>query len=167
MNNFLELIEDVSSRLTAYWPEKIVLAGLITAIQFHLQLLCLFSVLIIIDLITKWISLAHNTLKTEDYSPDMIESIRAIPEAHRKGIISSSKMKRQFCLKILVYTLVVIAGNTMDSMMMMVHGAGMMMPLCISYLAATELLSIIENLDAAGVSAMHGLITLIKRKRGL
>lgn len=39
------------------------------------------------------------------------------------------------------------------------------MPLCVSYLAASELLSIAENLDDAGVSAVHELVGLIKRKR--
>ena len=35
----------------------------------------------------------------------------------------------------------------------------------IAYLASSELLSIVENLDDAGVSAVHDLAGLIKRKR--
>lgn len=35
----------------------------------------------------------------------------------------------------------------------------------IAYLASTELLSIVENLDDAGVSVAHDLVGLIKRKR--
>ena len=166
MNNFLDGIEEAAVKLGSYWPEKLVLAGIISAIQFHLQLMALFIALILIDLATKWIALAYNVIKTDTYNPDIITSIQAIPKAHRMGIISSKKMKTQFCHKMTVYTIVVIAGSIMDVMTIKVNGGGMVMPLCIYYLAASELLSVIENLDAAGVSALHGLVELIKRKRG-
>ena len=35
----------------------------------------------------------------------------------------------------------------------------------ISYLTATELLSIVENLNAAGVEAVKGLIDIVKKKK--
>ena len=35
----------------------------------------------------------------------------------------------------------------------------------ITYLAMTELLSVVENLDEAGVSAVHDLIQAIKDRR--
>lgn len=41
----------------------------------------------------------------------------------------------------------------------------MAVSLVITYLSMTELLSIVENLDEAGVSAMHDLIDLIKGRR--
>ena len=41
------------------------------------------------------------------------------------------------------------------------------MELCISYLAASELLSIIENLNDAGVSCLAGLVNIVKRKAGI
>ena len=75
-------------------------------------------------------------------------------------------MKTQFCGKIIVYVIVVMAGNIMDIMTTHAHGYGLVMPLCISYLATSEVLSIIENLDGAGVSAVHDLVSLIKRRRG-
>lgn len=34
----------------------------------------------------------------------------------------------------------------------------------IGYLTATELLSIIENLDAAGVEAAQGLVAIVKKR---
>lgn len=81
------------------------------------------------------------------------------------GVISSKAMKTQFCGKVIVYAIVVAAGSVMDSMTTQVHSYGLVMPLCVSYLAASELLSIIENLDDAGVSAVHDLIAIIKRRR--
>lgn len=167
LSHFFEVLERSAARLGEYWQAKVVVAGILAVIQFHLELLALFTLLIIIDLVTKWIELAYNVIKKEDYKPDIVESIKAIPKAHRMGIISSRKMKTQFCGKIIVYTLVVFAGNIMDTMTTHAHGYGLVMPLCISYLAASELLSIIENLDDAGVSAVHDLAALIKRRRGV
>lgn len=166
LNQFLDEIVKAASRLGDYWQAKVAMAGILAVVQFHAELLALFTLLIIIDLATKWIQLAYTTIKTDNHAPDLLESIKAIPGAHRKGIISSRKMKTQFCGKIIVYVIVVAAGNIMDTMTMHAHGYGLVMPLCISYLAASEVLSIIENLDGAGVSAVHDLVSLIKRKRG-
>lgn len=165
-NQFAEAINRAACRLGDFWEVKVVAGGVLAAAQFHFQLMSLFVALIVIDLATKWIGLAHNTIKTDDYTPGLLESIKAIPQAHREGVISSKAMKTQFCGKIIVYVIVVAAGSIMDSMTTQVHSYGLVMPLCISYLAASELLSIIENLDDAGVSAVHDLVAIIKRKRG-
>lgn len=165
-NQFTAAINKAACRLGEYWEIKVVAGGMLAAAEFHLQLMSLFVALIVIDLATKWIELAHNTVKTNDYTPGLLESIKAIPQAHREGVISSKKMKTQFCGKIIVYVIVVMAGSIMDTMTVQVHSYGIVMPLCVSYLAASELLSIIENLDSAGVSAVHDLAALIKRKRG-
>lgn len=165
-NQFAEAINKAACRLGDFWEVKVVAGGVLAAAQFHFQLMSLFVALIVIDLATKWIELAHNTIKTDDYTPGLLESIKAIPQAHREGVISSKAMKTQFCGKIIVYVIVVAAGSIMDSMTTQVHSYGLVMPLCISYLAASELLSIIENLDDAGVSAVHDLVAIIKRKRG-
>lgn len=165
-NQFAEAINKAACRLGDFWEVKVVAGGVLAAVQFHFQLMSLFVALIVIDLATKWIELAHNTIKTDDYTPGLLESIKAIPQAHREGVISSKAMKTQFCGKIIVYVIVVMAGSIMDTMTAQVHSYGLVMPLCVSYLAASELLSIIENLDDAGVSAVHDLAALIKRKRG-
>lgn len=166
LNQFADAIARAASRLGEYWQAKVAVAGIFAIVQFHIELLALFSLLIIIDLATKWIQLAYTTIKTDSYTPDILEAIRAIPYTHRIGVISSKKMKTQFCGKIIVYVIVVLAGNIMDTMTTSVHSYGLIMPLCISYLAASELLSIVENLDGAGVSAVHDLVSLIKRRRG-
>lgn len=163
---FTEAINKAACRLGDYWEVKVVAGGMLAAAQFHFRLMSLFVALIVIDLATKWIGLAHNTIKTDDYTPGLLESIKAIPQAHREGVISSKAMKTQFCGKIIVYVIVVMAGSIMDTMTVQVHSYGLVMPLCVSYLAASEILSIIENLDDAGVSAVHDLAALIKRKRG-
>lgn len=163
-NQFSGAISKAAYRLADYWQVKIVASGILAAVQFHAELVSLFVMLIIIDLATKWIELAHNTIKTDNYTPNLLESIKAIPQAHRMGIISSKAMKVQFCGKIIVYVIVVMAGSIMDTMTVQVHQLGLIMPMCVSYLAASEFLSIIENLDDAGISAVHNLTALVKKK---
>ena len=165
LNQIMEAVSKAACRLGDYWEAKVVAGGILATAQFHFRLMSLFVLLIIIDLITKWVELAHNTIKTEDYVPDLLTSIKAIPQAHRMGVISSKAMKTQFCGKVIVYAIVVVAGSIMDTMTTQVHSYGLVMPLCVSYLAASELLSIVENLDDAGVSAVHDLIAIIKRRR--
>ena len=90
---FSEAISKAASRLGNYWEVKVIASGMLAAAQFHLELVSLFVILIVIDLATKWIELAHNTIKTDDYTPSLVESIKAIPQAHRMGVISSKAMK--------------------------------------------------------------------------
>lgn len=78
-----------ADRLGSCWQAKVVSAGLLAVMQLHFELLTLFVMLIVIDLMTKWVELSYNNIKTESYAPSLIDSIRAIPDAHRAGIISN------------------------------------------------------------------------------
>ena len=61
-----------------------------------------------------------------------------------------------------MYIFAVIAAGFADYMIGNVNFG----QIVIAYLASTEFLSVIENLDEAGVSALHGLVSLVKRKTG-
>ena len=165
INILIEYTQKAASRLIDGWPFKIAVGGIIALVQFHLELITLFAVLIVIDLLTKWLALAYEFIKTESNEPTVIETIHAMPAAHRAGVISSRQMKNQFLLKMGVYVLVTIVSGIADIMISAVHHPAVLMELCISYLAASELLSIIENLNDAGVSVLSGLVQLIKARR--
>ena len=70
-------------------------------------------------------------------------------------------MKTQFAGKIAAYILLVISAGLADFLIGHVNFA----QIVIAYLASTELLSIVENLDDAGVSMVHDLATLIKKRK--
>lgn len=167
INILIEYTQKAVSRLIDGWPFKIAVGGVITLVQFHLELITLFSVLIVIDLLTKWLALAYEFIKTESNAPTVIDTIHAMPAAHRAGVISSRQMKNQFLLKMGVYVLVTIVSGIADIMISAVHHPAVLMELCISYLAASELLSIIENLNDAGISCLAGLVNIVKRKAGI
>lgn len=165
INILIEYTQKAASRLIDGWPLKIAVGGIIALVQFHLELITLFAVLIVIDLLTKWLALAYEFIKTESNEPTVTETIHAMPAAHRAGVISSRQMKNQFLLKMGVYVLVTIVSGIADIIISAVHHPAVLMELCISYLAASELLSIIENLNDAGVSVLSGLVQLIKARR--
>lgn len=145
------------------WPFKVAGGAILLIIARHAMLFTAFTALVAIDLFAKFIALSYEMLKAQGVeNPSFVESIKSIPEAHRQRIINSHEMKTQFLGKILMYIFAVITAGLADFMIGQVNFGQMV----IAYLASTELLSVIENLDDAGVSALHGLVSLVKRKTG-
>nr|DAZ58421.1 MAG TPA: holin [Caudoviricetes sp.] len=145
------------------WPFKLAVGAILLIIARHAMLFTAFTALVAIDLFAKFIALSYEMLKAQGVeNPSFVESIKSIPEAHRQRIINSHEMKTQFLGKILMYIFAVITAGLADFMIGHVNFGQMV----IAYLASTELLSVIENLDDAGVSALHGLVSLVKRKTG-
>lgn len=127
-----------------------------------MELFTAFACIVCVDLFAKFIALSYGYLaESMTEKPSLIDSVKGIPAAHRAGVINSYAMRTQFVEKISVYMLLVVAGALVDFML----GRSEFANLIIAYLASSELLSIIENLDDAGVSAVHDLAGLIKRKR--
>lgn len=148
--------------ITTGWPFKLSGGAVLLVLARHAMLFTAFTALVAIDLFAKFIALSYEMLKAQGKeNPSLVESIKAIPEAHRQRIINSHEMKTQFLGKILMYIFAVIAAGFADYMIGHVNFG----QIVIAYLASTELLSVIENLDDAGVSAVHDLAGLIKRKR--
>lgn len=55
-------------------------------------------------------------------------------------------------------------GGAADRLLASVGRPGLFMEMCVSYLAASEMLSIVENLNDAGVGVLSGLVRKMKRK---
>lgn len=145
------------------WPYKTMLGIVFLALERHLELFTAFVCIVCVDLFAKFIALSYGYLaESMMEKPSLIDSVKGIPAAHRAGIINSHTMRTQFVEKISVYMLLVVAGALVDFML----GRSEFANLVIAYLASSELLSIIENLDDAGVSAVHDLAALVKRRRG-
>lgn len=154
------------SFITQEWIEKLIISGTIIAIEKHCVIFIMFTMVVFIDLIAKWIALAHKTLQNRKASDQsLIACIKAIPAAHREGTISSYQMKTQFLGKILVYMLITLPAICIDTAIRISGGHTEFCIMVITYLCLTELLSIVENLNDAGVSMLSGLINIIKGKR--
>lgn len=145
------------------WPYKTMLGIVFLALERHIELFTAFACIVCVDLFAKFIALSYGYLtQSMTEKPSLIDSVKGIPAAHRAGVINSYAMRTQFVEKISVYMLLVVAGALVDFMMWRSEFAN----LVIAYLASSELLSIVENLDEAGVSAVHDLAALVKRRRG-
>lgn len=162
-NTLYEYTKQGVRTLGTGWFEKAAAASIGAMLQLHAELMGAFVILIILDLATKWLALAK-PLTTDG---TLAEEIHMIPEAHRQGIISSDVMKTRFASKIMMYMLIAFASGVVDFMFKDMHVPAFFMTICIGYLAATELLSVIENLNDAGVSALADLADVVKRRRKL
>lgn len=146
------------------WPYKILMGFLFIILSKHVILFAAFAAVVAIDLFVKFIALSYGMLKDKGMeSPSLVDSIKAIPAAHRDRVINSGKMKTQFVGKMIIYIILVMTGGLAD---ILIGGSVNFAELIVAYLASTEVLSIVENLDDAGVSALHDLVLIIKRKRG-
>lgn len=155
--------------LVSAWYVKLPIAGLCLLLQHHLKLISIFSLLVILDLVTKFISLSYGYMVTRQAEDtDFFNACRYtnLIEARKAGIIKSRIMKTQFVGKILTYVFVVATCLIVDKMVRESGGVGGFTTLAIGYLAMTELLSIVENLSESGVSSMQGLYDLIKKRKG-
>lgn len=148
--SWMEAFERASERLVEDWQVKLVTTGLLAEGVFPFELISLFALAVFIDLVTKWMALAHKYLEAKgEEDRDMVSCILAIPSAHRAGMISSRQMKRQFAGKMVLYILLTVGGGAADRLLASVGRPGLFMEMCVSYLAASEMLSIVENLNDA------------------
>lgn len=155
-------ISQAIASVAGAWEIKAGIAVIVAMLEYHAGIFLIFNILVILDLVSKWLALA----KPLTESGELVDELKAIPEAHRRGIISSEKMKTRFAGKILVYLFIAIAAAAVDGIVKSAGASSHAFSLCVGYLAATELLSIIENLNDAGVSAVSDLAAAVKKLRG-
>lgn len=169
--DFTELMSSAHgtfAHLSSNKAVKFVGASIVGGIcSMHGQLLIAFVGLVIIDLITKWIALSKEHLsKRKRKKPYTLwECIVNIPKARKAGYIKSDTMKHRFLGKIIVYLLVVLAGGFADNIMQTMGKPQWAVLLLVGYLSITELISILENLQDAGVEEAGQLHDILEKKR--
>lgn len=131
----------------------------------HVQVLGIFTLLVIIDLVTKWSSIAYQMLVEKyEYDPHHIavwEKYRAIPTAFEFGLIKSEYMRKGFCQKIFTYVIATAVAFLFD---LMSGQHGFAVNLVWLYLGSSEFLSILENLRDGGNTSMGKFLELVKSK---
>ena len=61
--SWMEAFERASERLVEDWQVKLVTTGLLAEGVFPVELVSLFALAVFIDLVTKWMALAHKYLE--------------------------------------------------------------------------------------------------------
>ncbi|WP_293685411.1 phage holin family protein [uncultured Phascolarctobacterium sp.] len=156
----------VKTLITGWNYKTIAAAVLALLLHKHAILFYAFAVLVFVDCFTRWIALAHDYLIANgNAAPTLVQSIIGIKSARSAGYIKSDIMKHRFLGKIIVYLFCVITAASGDLIMTELQQPTWAVITIISYLTVTELLSVTENLNAAGVEATQGLADIIKRRK--
>ena len=168
--NFLALKFAAFNAAQTLWHgisyKSIAAAILAILLHKHAVLFIAFSALVFIDCFTRWMSLSYKRLHGMGQTPSVMQIIGGIKAARAEGLISSEVMKHRFVGKVIVYILCVLAAVLVDLAMITLHQPVWAVPLVAGYLVVTELLSICENLNDAGIEAVQGLVNVIKKRRG-
>lgn len=168
LNELYQNMISTLGHLADNWLVKLAGASVVgAACSMHGQLLLAFVGLIVIDLVTKWIALSKEylTKRRRRKNPTFWDCVTSIPAARKAGYIKSEAMKHRFLGKIIVYLLVVFAGALADNIMVTMDKPTWAVLLLVGYLSITELISIVENLQDAGVEEAEKLHEILEKKR--
>lgn len=134
----------------------------------HIQILGVFIVLVVLDLIAKWAAIAYKMLVDDGKDVNALPPLAkywAIPVAFDRGLISSEYMRKGFVSKVLTYVAATLAAVLFDAMAGGISGkTNFAVNLVWLYLGSSEFLSILENLRDGGNRAMGKFLALAKAK---
>lgn len=160
-------IMDSLRSLQDIWAVKLMTSFFLAAVyNLHVQLLVAFAVLVFLDLGTKWLALSKMHLENQGKEVNLWYELKNIPKARRAGYIRSMEMKNRFIGKMFIYCLLTFAGGLVDVMLVSQAKPSLAVALVVGYLSVNELLSIVENLEDAGVEEAKRLKEIIDKKRG-
>ena len=165
----IEHIMPVLSRMADGWAEKLGLSLVVTiAYEDHAQIFAAFFLLVCADLATKWLSLSRQHLvDIGAEEPSIWQAFWNMKAARRAGYIKSDIMRKRFVPKILTYFGVVGAAAVLDFILIKAHAPAFATTLVIGYLSLTEFISILENMQTAGIKEAGELVDMARRRGGI
>ncbi|MDF2636112.1 MAG: Holin toxin secretion/phage lysis [Pelosinus sp.] len=165
IENLLKAITKAGQSLADAWLFKIVVALVVSTVtSVHGSALIAFVMLVFVDLITRWIALSYTYLKDCSREHDLFSCIVNIPGAIQSGYINSDAMKHRFAGKIIVYIVLTFMAVNIDKVLTVSGEVPLMLKVVWVYLAATEAISVLENLRDAGVEQANGLLDFFRSR---
>lgn len=157
--------------VTQCWQVKMLVSCFITGFTFlvgeiEAPFIALW-LLVVVDTLTKWVSISKITLDEQKINASIWYGFYL---AWHIGTLSSQEMRHKFATKVFAYFVVIISGHLVSIILPSIVIAGgdvAKLPgsLVYSFLAVTELMSIIENLISMGMDVLKPLAVWAKRKR--
>lgn len=133
----------------------------------HMQVLGVFVLLVLLDLITKWESIAYQMLVAKGRHPLSISAwdrYMAMPQAFAEGHITSAYMRKGFVNKVCTYVMATMAAYLFDFMAISTYGhIDFAVNLTWLYLGSTEFVSILENMRDGGNPVMGRFLEIVNR----
>ena len=146
-----------------YFPLKCVGGMVLAGWEEQVYMMLAFFVLVFMDCFTRWLAIAAGVLQKEGRQPSLWKMMRYLPVARRLGYINSSVMKERGVSKLILYNLCLLTAGAADFLISFPLLEGKLVDLVVSYLAMTEVLSILENLSDAGITGMEELLQKISK----
>lgn len=160
-------LKEVLQNLPAKLAASAGVATIAEAMGVQVQLLFVFFILEVLDVLTRWIALSSELWR--DMYPQTKGTVwqyaKFIRQAHRWRYIKSEAMRNQFISKIGTYCIILMFTALCDVAMMIAKGPAFLLPVITAVLSCTELLSCLENLNECGVSVAGELVTLVKKRK--
>lgn len=149
-----------------------VMASAVGATLYDLgTIFCLLLLLELIDIYTACVY-QSSLLWKKMYDPRIVEKhgnllnyTKWIWNAHHWRFVESSVLKDGFWSKTIVYFLLILTGEAIDTILAIRHAPQVALTLFCGVMACTEGLSICENLDSAGVKIGGELRDILKKKK--
>ena len=174
------ILQEVFSKLTTKQtlsavaenlPAKLVASTVTASFLDVLTIMVVFFGLECLDILTRWIALAREYW-VHTYSAEIVKKqgtlwmyLRWIPECHRFRYVDSYTMRNQFCSKFWTYLILICSSLLGDIAMKYVNGISFLMMITVSILSCTEILSILENLDEAGIGVAKEIRNLVQKRK--
>ncbi len=153
--------------LFQHLPAKIVFVVISFATGTHAQLVMIFVVMAMLDVLTRWWACSAKLWK--DMYPQSEGSLwkymKFMRQSHRWRYFQSGKMRDKFISKIGTYTVIIIFAALGDLAMSISKGLPFLLTVVVSLLACTEMISCLENLNECGVSVARQLMDIVKRRK--
>lgn len=165
MNHYFSL--RTLQALFEHLPAKIGFTVISFATGTHAQLVMIFIVMAMLDVLTRW--LACSAALWKDMYPQTEGSLwkyfKFMRQSHRWRYFQSEKMRDKFISKIGTYTIIIIVAAMGDYAMSISKGLPFLLTVVVSLLACTEMISCLENLNECGVSIARQLMDIVKKRK--
>lgn len=159
--------------VTEHLPAKVVASAGVTSVSsalgIHVQLLGIFFILEVLDILTRWIALSAQLWKSMyPQTPGSVwQYIKFFWQAHRWRYIKSEAMRTQFISKISTYCIILLFSSLCDVAMRIAGGSAfaVLLPLVCAISCFTELISCLENLAEADVNVAKELMQILNKRK--
>ena len=156
-------MEQIEKLVDLYPVKTISTILLVFLMDARTVLFLCFALLVVIDCLTRWTAISFKSLAERNGKATLAAALWGIPSARRKGLIRSFDMRKGMD-KLLLYLLCTLAASSCDMIFGVLGTPAWMTSFIVGYMSVTEILSIIENLSAAGVGSMEKLAQQVKKR---
>ena len=152
-------------------PEKLAASAgvttLVSAMGVHFQISILFVAVLVLDLLTRYIAQAAKLW--HDLYPQTPGTVydywKFRVQARKWRYFRSDEMRKKFISKCGTYAIILLVFSVCDVAMIIGRSQPFLVSLGTLFLACTESISILENLQECGVKEAQQLLAIINKRK--